>query len=256
MLERATDPRLVWEGLKFSVPLMMILLAHELGHLFAARAHGLPCTLPFFLPMPIPFPYSPGTLGAVIRILRPIRSRAQLLDVGAAGPLAGFTMLLPFLVIGAALSRVQEIDPEQPLIYFGEPLAFRIVARVLFFPGLGPEQDLFVHPTAWAAWFGLLVTALNLLPFSQLDGGHIGYALLGRWHRRGVWFLLAALIGLGFLWPGWWLWSVIVLVLGPRHPPVDDENLPIDRRRRAAGWVTLLVFVLSFVPVPVQLVLP
>lgn len=252
LLVRLSDPRLITEGLKFSLPLLAILLAHESGHVLAARRHGLPATLPYFIPMPIPFPYSPGTMGAVIRIRAPIRNRRSLLDVGAAGPLAGFATLLPVLLVGLALSRVQEVAAASGgLIYFGEPLLFRFLARVLFFPHLGPDQDIFLHPTAWAAWFGLLVTALNLLPFSQLDGGHIGYALLGRWHRRVVWGLYAVLLGLGLLWPGWWLWAIIILILGLRHPVVVDEHLPLDRRRRWVGWLALAVLVLSFTPVPV-----
>jgi membrane-associated protease RseP (regulator of RpoE activity) len=253
---RGTDPRLLLEGLKFSIPLLLILGAHEMGHLLAARAHRLHATLPYFLPMPIPFPYSPGTLGAVIRIKEPIRTRRQLMDVGAAGPIAGFVMTIPLLLLGLGFSEVQQVDPEQPLVYFGEPLAFRLLARGLFFHDLGPTEDIFLHPTAWAAWFGLLVTALNMLPFSQLDGGHVGYALFGRWHRRGVWLLLAALIGLGFLWPGWWMWSLIVTLLGPRHPPVLDEDRSLDSRRRVTGWLAFAIFVLSFAPVPVEIVIP
>jgi membrane-associated protease RseP (regulator of RpoE activity) len=256
VLERILDPGLIFEGLKFSVPLMAILLAHEMGHLVAARRHGLRATLPYFIPMPIPLPYSPGTLGAVIRVRDPIRNRRQLLDVGAAGPLAGFVVLMPMLVLGLALSDVQEIDPEIGLVYFGEPLLFRVVARWLLFPDLGPAQDLFVHPTAWAAWFGLLVTALNLLPFSQLDGGHIGYAMFGRWHRKVVWGLYVVLVGMGFLWPGWWLWSIIIAILGPRHPPVFDEERPLDRRRLIVGWAAIVVFVLCFTAIPVEIVIP
>jgi len=254
--ERILDPGLLFEGLKFSVPLMAILLAHEMGHLVAARRHGLRATLPYFIPMPIPLPYSPGTLGAVIRVRDPIRNRRQLLDVGAAGPLAGFVALMPMLVLGLALSDVQEIDPELGMVYFGEPLLFRVVARWLLFPDLGPTQDLFVHPTAWAAWFGLLVTALNLLPFSQLDGGHVGYAMFGRRHRKVVWGLFAVLVAMGFLWPGWWLWSIIIAILGPRHPPVFDEEQPLDRRRMIIGWLTILVFILCFTAVPVEIVIP
>ncbi len=256
VFERGTNPLLLFEGLKFSVPLLLILGAHEMGHLWAARSHRLRATLPYFLPMPIPFPYSPGTLGAVIRIQEAIRTRRQLMDVGAAGPIAGFVITVPLLLIGLGLSEVQQVDPEQPLVYFGEPLIFRLLARGLFFPGLGPTEDIFLHPTAWAAWFGLLVTALNMLPFSQLDGGHVGYALFGRWHRHGVWLLLGALIGLGFLWPGWWMWSLIVTVLGVRHPPVIDEDRALDRRRRLIGWLAFAIFALSFAPVPVEIVLP
>lgn len=256
VLQRATDPRLFIEGVKFSVPLLLILFAHEMGHLFAARAHGLRSTLPFFLPMPIPFPYSPGTVGAVIRIKTPIRTRRQLLDVGAAGPIAGFVMVIPVLLLGLGFSEVQQIDPEQALVYFGEPIVFQAFARGLLFSNLGPSEDIFLHPTAWAAWFGLLVTALNMLPFSQLDGGHVGYALFGRWHRRLIWALLAGLIFLGFLWPGWWMWCLIIAILGPTHPPVLDEHVPLDRRRRVIGWLAFLAFALSFVPIPVEIVFP
>jgi len=251
VLERLWDPRLFLEGLKFSVPLMTILLAHELGHYFAARRHGLSATPPFFLPMPLPLPFSPGTLGAVIRIKQPIRSRRQLMDVGAAGPIAGFIALLPFLLVGSALSGVQEVDPKVSSIYFGEPLLFRVAARWLFSPDLAVGQDIMLHPMAWAAWFGLFVTALNMLPFFQLDGGHVTYALFGRHHRRAAWPALIALIGLGFLWPGWWVWSIVLAVLGPRHPPVLDEHQPLDPRRRWVGWIAILIFVVSFSPVPV-----
>jgi membrane-associated protease RseP (regulator of RpoE activity) len=256
LLERLGDPRLVTEGLKFSLPLLAILFAHEMGHLLAARYHRLHATLPFFIPMPIPFPYRPGTLGAVIRIKQPILHRRQLLDVGAAGPIAGFVIAIPILLMGVGLSEVQQIEPEMGLIYFGEPLAFRFVARVLFFSDLGPGQDILLHPTGWAAWFGLLVTALNLLPFSQLDGGHVGYALLGGRHRHWVWGFYVALVAFGFLWPGWWVWSIIIAMLGPRHPPVLDEAVPLDRRRILIAWLTFLIFVLSVSPIPVEVVLP
>jgi membrane-associated protease RseP (regulator of RpoE activity) len=256
VFERATDPNLIVEGLKFSLPLMAILLAHELSHLFAARAHGLRATLPFFIPMPIPFPYSPGTLGAVIRIMQPILYRRQLLDVGAAGPIAGFVVLMPLLLLGLGLSDVQLVDPDMGVIYFGEPLVFRLLARGLFFTDLASGEDLLLHPTGWAAWFGLLVTALNLLPFAQLDGGHIGYALFGPRHRAFVWLLFAALVAFGFWWPGWWLWSIIIAVMGPKHPPVSDEYQPLDRRRRAIGWLAFIIFVLSLAPVPVRVSLP
>ena len=253
ILIRVRDPRLIIEGLKFSLPLLAILFAHEMGHLIAARTHRLRATLPFFLPMPIPFFYSPGTLGAVIKIKDPIRSRRQLLDVGAAGPIAGFVVILPVLAVGLALSRLQEIDPDLSMIYFGEPLLFRFLARSLFFPDIGPTQDIFLHPTAWAAWFGLFVTALNLLPFSQLDGGHIGYALLGRWHRILAWPLLVVLVLLGFLWVGWWVWSAIFLVLKPHHPRVLDEHRPLDERRQRIGWLSFLIFALCFTPVPITI---
>lgn len=251
LLERIRDPRLIVEGLKFSLPLMAILLAHEMGHYTAARRHRLAATLPFFLPMPIPLLFSPGTLGAVIRVKEPIRTRRQLLDVGAWGPVSGFVATLPFLVVGIALSGVQQIDPEGPGIYFGEPILFQLIARAIFFPNLAPGQDIMVHPTAWAAWFGLFVTALNMLPFFQLDGGHVCYALFGRHHRAAAWPLLGVLVALGLLWPGWWLWAIILAVLGPRHPPVLDEDRPLDRRRLVLGWAALVILALSFSPQPI-----
>jgi len=251
LLDRVRDPNLLLEGLKFSLPLMVMLLAHEMGHFLAARRHGLSVTLPYFLPMPVPLLFSPGTLGAIIRVKEPIRTRRQLLDIGAWGPVAGFLALLPFLVVGIALSGLQEIEPSGEGVYFGEPILFWVLARVVFFPDLLPGQDIMVHPTAWAAWFGLFVTSLNMLPFFQLDGGHVCYALFGRHHRIAAWPLLGILVALGLLWPGWWFWAVVLAVLGPRHPPVLDEHRPLDRPRVLLGWAALLIFAISFSPRPI-----
>jgi membrane-associated protease RseP (regulator of RpoE activity) len=244
-----TDPRFYLEGLKFSLPLLTILLAHEMGHYLTARRHGLAATPPFFIPVP----FGIGTLGAVIRIKEPIRTKNQLLDIGAAGPLAGFVATLPFLVYGVAASRVAEIPLQKGVIVFGEPLLFRAV-EWLFFPALAAGQDLYLHPVGFAAWFGLLITALNMLPFAQLDGGHVAYAMFGRRHRRAVWPLWILLFLMGFKWTGWWIWAVIALVMGVVHPPIWDEHSVLDRRRRIIGWIALVVFVLSFMPEPVRIV--
>ncbi|HNX50520.1 MAG TPA: site-2 protease family protein [Thermoanaerobaculaceae bacterium] len=242
-------PGVIRAGMMFSLPLMLILLTHEMAHYWACRRHHLDATLPFFIPAPIGI----GTLGAFIRIRTPLATKRELFDVGASGPLAGFLVSIPALVAGLALSTPVAHLPERGYMLFGEPLLFKLLARLLH-PGLAADGDLLLHPVGMAAWFGLLVTALNLLPFGQLDGGHITYALIGRWHRRIAWPLLAVLVGLGFRWPGWWVWAVIALVLGVRHPWVPGENEPLDRRRLALAWLCIAVFILCFTPQPVTFV--
>jgi membrane-associated protease RseP (regulator of RpoE activity) len=244
------DSTFILEGLKFSIPLLTILTCHEMGHYLACRAHGLVATPPFFIPFPLPI----GTLGAVIRIKQAIRTRSQLMDVGAAGPVAGFLALLPFLAVGVALSEVRQVAEAPPggVFELGEPLVYRAAER-LFHPGLPADTTVFLHPTAAAAWFGVLITLLNLLPFAQLDGGHVCYALFGRWHRRVALPLVALLVVGGFFWYGWWLWAAIVLAMRVHHPPVADEEAPLDPRRRAIGWLALLIFVLCFMLDPIRL---
>jgi membrane-associated protease RseP (regulator of RpoE activity) len=252
-LRLSVHPVFVSEGLKFAVPLLLILLAHEMGHYVAARRHHLRSTPPFFLPMPVPMPFSPGTLGAVMRLKQPIRTRAQLLDIGAWGPIAGFVVAVPTLLVGLALSQVREFPHDAPLVYFSEPILFRLAARVVFFPGLTGTEDIMLHPIAWAAWWGLLVTALNLLPFFQLDGGHIAYAIFGRAHRRWARPMLAGLVLLAAFWPGWALWAAILVLVGPEHPPIPGEDEPLDHGRRIVGWVAIAIFVLSFTIAPIRL---
>ena len=246
-------PVFLAEGLKFSLPLLAILFAHEMGHYVAARRHRLATTPPFFLPMPVPLWFSPGTLGAVMRIKQPITTRAQLLDIGAAGPIAGFVVIVPTLLLGLALSEVREFPQDALLVYFSEPILFKLAARVLFFPGLTGNLDIMLHPVAWAAWWGLLVTALNLLPFFQLDGGHITYALFGADHRRWARRMLVVFVLLTAFWPGWALWAAILVLVGPEHPLIPYEHIELDRRRRFVGWVAIAIFILSFSVAPIQL---
>jgi membrane-associated protease RseP (regulator of RpoE activity) len=243
------DLRFWLEGLKFSLPLLFILLCHEIGHYAACRAHGLVATPPFF----IPFPLGIGTLGAVIRIKEPIRRKRQLLDIGAAGPIAGFVALLPCLVAGLAWSEASDVVPEHNYYSIGEPLAYRLV-QALVNPELADAMSLRFHPTAFAAWVGLLITLLNMLPLAQLDGGHVAYALFGRFHRVAVWPMLGLLFGLGFIWYGWWVWAVIVVILRVQHPPIWDEHIPLDRRRQIIGWIAFAVFALSFMLKPIEYV--
>jgi membrane-associated protease RseP (regulator of RpoE activity) len=241
-------PAVLGAGLAFSIPLLTILLAHEMGHYVACRYHRLNATLPFFIPVP----FGIGTLGALIRIRSPLITKRELFDVGASGPLAGFVVALPVLFAGIGLSTPTAELPKTGVLIFGEPLAFKLLAWLVH-PNVPPGGDLLLHPTGFAAWFGLLVTALNLLPFGQLDGGHITYALFGNLQRRFAWPLLAVLVGLGFWWSGWWIWAVIALVMRVRHPWIPDEATPLDTRRRLLGWVCIVVFVLCFTPEPVKL---
>jgi membrane-associated protease RseP (regulator of RpoE activity) len=248
------DPQLLAAGMQISLTLLGILFAHEMGHYLTCRRYGISATVPYFLPFPLGF----GTLGAFIRIRSPIRDKRELFDVGVAGPLAGFVALLPFLFYGVAHSRVGRFvaiaDPrhQHPVLLLpGRCLAIELATR-LFHGRLLPGQTLDLHPIAFAAWFGLFATALNLLPLSQLDGGHILYAALGSWQRRLAKPLWAVLAAAGFLWPGWWLWCGIVLVLRLRHPPVDDEDRPLDPRRQWIAALALLLLVLCFTPVPLQ----
>jgi membrane-associated protease RseP (regulator of RpoE activity) len=249
LTELLFHPVVLRAGLAFSVPLLVILLAHEMGHYLACRYHRLDATLPFFLPVP----FGIGTLGAFIRIRTPLLNKRELFDVGASGPLAGFVVALPVLFAGIGLSRPVAELPKTGVMIFGEPLAFKALAWLVH-PNIPPGGDLYLHPLGFAAWFGLLVTALNLLPFGQLDGGHISYALFGAWQRRIAWPLLAVLVVLGFWWPGWWLWAVIALVMRVRHPWIPDEGATLDPRRRLLGFICILVFLVCFTPEPIKLI--
>jgi membrane-associated protease RseP (regulator of RpoE activity) len=231
-------------GLSFSLPVLIILLFHELGHYLACRHYRLPSTPPYFLPLPAML----GTLGAFIRIRAPMRSKRELFDVGVAGPLAGFVALLPFLLYGMAHSPPAPAAAGAALrLVPGECLAMALASRAFHGP-LPAGEALQLHPFALAAWFGLLATAINLLPLGQLDGGHILYAVAGRWQRRLAVPLWAALALAGMLWGGWVLWCVVIFAIGLYHPPVIDEATPLDRRRLVLAAVALLVLVLCFTP--------
>jgi membrane-associated protease RseP (regulator of RpoE activity) len=250
-----TEPALLAQGLRFALPVLAILLAHELGHWFACRRHGLRVTPPYFLPAPVGL----GTFGAFLRIRSPIRDRRQLVDVGVSGPVAGFVALLPFLIAGVAWSEpvsvrvIEDLDLAAVWLYLpGESLLER--ALVGLFHGSLEGRILNPHPFLIAAWVGMFATMLNLLPLAQFDGGHLLYATVGRRQHRlaGPIWLAVALLGL--LWPGWWLWCVVALVLGLRHPPLADESAPLGTRGRLRAAAGLLVFALCFMPVPIRVV--
>jgi Zn-dependent protease len=240
-----SNPDVLRLGLAFALPAMFILLVHELGHYLMCRRYGLPCTPPYFLPLPITL----GTLGAFIRIRAPIRSKRELFDIGIAGPLAGVAALLPFLLIGIARSEPVPLRLAAGSILSvpGHSLAIELATR-LFHGRLPDDMMLNLHPFALAAWFGLLATALNLIPIGQLDGGHILYAVVGPLQRRLALPLWAAFAAAGYFWLGWIVWAVVAVVLGIYHPPVVDEATPLDRRRRWLAVAALVVLLLSFTP--------
>lgn len=238
-------PREAVAGLPFSLTLLTILLAHELGHYLACLYYRLDASLPYFLPAPVLI----GTFGAFIRIRSPIYYRRILFDVAAAGPIAGFVFVLPALGIGLALSKViPGIVPESEL-RFGAPALLRLVQQVVF-PGVAAD-DLYLHPVARAACIGLLATAWNLLPIGQLDGGHILYALASRWHKSLTYVFLGMLLPMGYFWLGWPVWAVLLYFFARRHPSIFDPDPPGPVRAKLA-WLTLVIFLLSFTVTPFE----
>lgn len=269
-------------GVPFAVSLLAILLAHEFGHYLAARYHKTAVTLPYFLP----FPGSPfGTLGAFIQLKEPPRNRRVLLDIGLAGPLAGLVVAVPILLFGLAISDVTHLPSTTRLaanqvlegnsiLYLAskfvvtgrllpEPTSYGAAGPVAywlryFFLGIPTPfggLDVQLSPVAWAGWAGLLVTALNLIPAGQLDGGHLLYVLLGKRAGRLLPYLIVALVALGVVWSGWWLWAALIFFLGRTHAQPMDEITPLDPARKALAIFGLLVFVLTFTPVPLRAML-
>lgn len=266
-------------GIPFGLSILAILLAHEFGHYLMARYHKSDVTLPYFIPLPIsPF----GTMGAFIQLKSPPKNRRTLHDIGVAGPLAGLVVAIPILFIGLALSPVEPIDPilsdqgalivEGNSIFYlaakyivhGEllpaPATYGDVSPVVYwlryfftgFPAPFGARDVLMHPLAWAGWAGLLVTALNLIPVGQLDGGHALYVLVGRKARRVLPFILIGLGLLGLSWPGWWLWVALIFFLGRRHAEPLDQITKLDPKRKAIAILVLVTFVLVFIPIPLQ----
>ncbi len=238
------SPQLFLSGLPFSLTLLTILMAHELGHYLACLYYGVDATMPFFLP----FITFTGTLGAFIRIRSAIPSKRVLFDIGIAGPLAGFVFLVPALGVGLAFSKVIPGINHQGSLQLGAPVLQWILQRTIF-PGV-PSADIYPHPIARAAWVGMFATALNLLPAGQLDGGHIVYALMGRAHKWITLMLVFVLLYMGRLWWEWWLWAAVLFLFARRHPPVYDSD-EIGQPRIRLGFVALVVFALCFSYAPI-----
>jgi membrane-associated protease RseP (regulator of RpoE activity) len=245
-------PGLLYKGIPFSFTLLLILGSHEMGHYLVSRRHRLDVTLPYFIPAP-PIPFIIGTFGAFIKIRSPIQDKRALLDVGCAGPLVGVAVSIPVTVAGLLLSRTTVMPPGPDLVVLGEPLLYQLLSWLVF-GHLSPETQVILHPVAFAGWIGMLVTALNLIPYGQLDGGHVAYALFPLFHRYISWTCLGLLLFCGFFfWYGWLMWALLLTWLGWRHPPPYYHRVPLDERRRLLGFVTILVFLLTFSPTPFSL---
>ena len=250
---RAPEPASWLHGAWYSVTILAILGTHEMGHYCACRYYGIDASVPYFLPAPA----ITGTFGAFIRIRQRIPTKPMLFDIGAAGPIAGFVVAVPALFAGLSLSQVIPVRSaldEVTVIYLGEPLLFQAAAWIVWGDAL-PGHTLNLHPMGFAAWFGLLATALNLFPIGQLDGGHISYAALGARSTAVTVGGIALLAVLSVFSLAWIPWTVLLLatllVFGPRHPRTLDDAVPLDRPRRLAALGTAVIFALCFTPTPI-----
>jgi len=243
-------PTSPWAGVPFAATLLAILGAHELGHYFVGRYYGVPVSMPYFIPMPFSIF---GTLGAVIRLKAPPTNRRVLLSIAVAGPLAGLAVAIPLLILGLRLSTVGPLPATGVgVLLEGNSILYALIKRWMFgrfLPGDGLDVNL--HPVAFAAWAGLFVTGLNLIPAGQLDGGHIAYALIGGRARYLSLALAVVLLGLGiFVWPGWYLWAALIFIFGQSFATPLDEITRLDARRVVLAVAMLVIFVLIFVPIP------
>jgi len=249
------EPMLWLAGLPYAMAVIAFLSAHEMGHYLACRYYGIRATLPYFIPIPPVGPILlPGTMGAVIRIKSPIKGRRELFDIAVAGPLAGFIAALPMLAVGLGQSRVVDEGSLGFGIGLGEPLIWGPL-QAAFAPPVGPGQTLVAHPLAFVGWFALLVTAMNLLPIGQLDGGHLLYAVTPRHHRKISMLLVALMLFAGYRYfSGWILFAVLILfALGTKHPqPLTFEGI-LGPGRRLLLLLAILILVTSFTLEPIRI---
>ena len=234
--------------LYYSLPLLSILGCHELGHYFVSRRHKVPTTLPYFIPFPpIPKVLALGTFGAVISIRGAIPDKRALLDIGLAGPLVGFLVAIPVTLLGLHLAlQLPTIEVSESELFLASPLIFIALEAIIGAPSMLP-----LHPTLFAGWLGLLITAINLLPAGQLDGGHIAYAFMGKKQKYVAWAALFMMLALSIWFPTWIFFAIIIILVGIRHPPPLNDVTPLDLRGKLLSLVAILIFLLSFVPIPI-----
>ena len=247
------NPIEIFKGVPFSMTLMLILGTHEFGHYYFAQKHKVDATLPYFIPAP-PFLFLIGTFGAFIKMKSPIYRKDALLQIGAAGPIAGFIIAVPSLIIGLILSDVVEKSNIQGALILGDSILMKILTWITH-PELLQTQDIMLHPIAFAGWIGLLVTMLNLLPIGQLDGGHVAYAMLGNKQNQIAKISLIALIPLSFLSLNWLVWGILILLLmrSAKHPPIQDIQVPLSVKNKRIGYLCLAIFIICFIPAPFKL---
>lgn len=242
------QPHLIYKGLPFSLTLMFILGTHEIGHYLASKKNGVSATLPYFIPAPSLL----GTFGAFIKMKSPIPDRKALLKIGVSGPIAGFIIALPATIIGLWLSEVREPSQMKGGISLGSSLLLSFLTKTIL--GVTDDSaDILLHPVAFAGWIGLFVTALNLLPMGQLDGGHIVYSLFKGGHYYLSRIIFISLFPLGFFWEGWFFWVAAVFVFGLRHPQLIDETAPLDMGDKVLGIIALIIFIITFIPIPFKI---
>ena len=246
------NPMFYLHGLWYSLTILAILGCHEMGHYVMCLRYHVDATRPYFLPAPLPLT---GTLGAFIRIKSRIPNKIALFDIGVAGPIAGFIVAVPALFLGLALSRVDRLpEDSSQLMELGEPLLFRF-ASWLVWGDVAEGYSINMHPMAFAAWFGLLATALNLFPIAQLDGGHISYAVLGRRSTIVTLIMIGVAIGLTFVSSSWVAWTVLlvamIVTMGPGHPPTLDDEQRLDGGRLSVAVIAMVILVLCFTPAPI-----
>ena len=238
-------------GFLFSISLILILGAHEFGHYWASRRNGVRSTLPYFIPAPPIF--IAGTFGAFIQIKQVIPNRRVLMEIGCAGPIAGFVVALPVLVYGLSLSHVSPLLGIEG-VNFGNSLILNICAELtLGVDPQSPDFNIHLHPIAFAGWIGMLVTSLNLIPIGQLDGGHIVFALSPKQHKLMGRLFFVALFPLGYFWTGWFFWALMIVLVGFKTVPLSDDTEELGTLHKLLGVVSIVIFLVTFIPVPFAL---
>lgn len=249
-----TNPSDIVAGLPFSITLLLILGSHEMGHYIFAKRHKVIVSLPYFIPAPTMI----GTFGALIKMRSPIRDKKALIEIGAAGPIAGFLVAIPAYIIGLKLSQILPAENLKDGIILGDSLITKLLTHLVY-PEIPAGQELFISSVGFAAWIGFLVTMLNLLPVGQLDGGHILFAVLGKIHKKVGYIVLAGITILGIVLTffagtpsyNWLVWALLVFFfIKVKHPPVYNSHLPIPTGHIFICLFSLFIFIVTFIPVP------